>query len=189
MASGSSFSVGKKKALRNQESVGCDAHRGVMMEATPAAAFIMPEPDLLLEFLIIALDAPAQLGSVDQIAECDAARQGREPVLGRLLRCPYGLGACWGGAHEALKKLPGVAAVAPISNAADSTADVYIRPEALTALDDWPAQFAYTANASYEFRGIEVWAIGPVQVIQEALRITLTLSNLDIVLAPPTDIA
>jgi hypothetical protein len=105
-------------------------------------------------------------------------------VVGLTSSCPYGLGACWGGAHEALKKLPGVAAVAPISNAADSTADVYIRPEALPALDDWPAQFAYTANASYEFRGIEVWAIGPVQEIQGALRMTLTLSNLDIVLAP-----
>src|SRR6266852_6181615 len=56
-----------------------------MMEATPSASFIMPEPDLLLELLIIALDAPAQLGGVDQIAECDAARQGRKPVLGRLL--------------------------------------------------------------------------------------------------------
>src|SRR6266849_6563578 len=56
-----------------------------MMEATPSAPFIMPEPDLLLELLIIALDAPAQLGSVDQIAECDAARQGREPIFGRLL--------------------------------------------------------------------------------------------------------
>jgi hypothetical protein len=56
-----------------------------MMEAAPPAPFIMPEPDLLLELLIIALDAPAQLGGVDQIGECDAARQGRKPILGRLL--------------------------------------------------------------------------------------------------------
>src|SRR5712671_6693771 len=56
-----------------------------MMKATPAASFIVPEPDFLLELLIIALDAPAQLGGIDQIAECDAARQSREPVLGRLL--------------------------------------------------------------------------------------------------------
>ena len=32
-----------------------------MMEAAPAAAFVVTEPDLLLEFLIVALDAPAQL--------------------------------------------------------------------------------------------------------------------------------
>jgi hypothetical protein len=36
-----------------------------MMEATPSAAFEMPEADLLLELLIVALDAPAQLGNVD----------------------------------------------------------------------------------------------------------------------------
>ncbi len=56
-----------------------------MMEATPPTSFIVSESDLLLELLIIALDAPAQLGGIDQIAECDAARQGREPILGRLL--------------------------------------------------------------------------------------------------------
>jgi len=31
----------------------------------------MPESDLLLELLIVALDAPAQLGGVDQPAEGD----------------------------------------------------------------------------------------------------------------------
>src|SRR5580693_10118319 len=56
-----------------------------MVEATPSPPFKMPEPDLLLEFLIIALDAPAQLGGIDQIAECDAARQGRKPIFGRLV--------------------------------------------------------------------------------------------------------
>src|SRR5450631_1981563 len=56
-----------------------------MMEATPPAPFKMPESDLLLELLIIALDAPAQLGGVNQIAECGVARQGRKPILGRLL--------------------------------------------------------------------------------------------------------
>jgi hypothetical protein len=33
-----------------------------MMEARPAAALIMPEADLLLEILIVALHAPAHLG-------------------------------------------------------------------------------------------------------------------------------
>src|SRR3989442_313555 len=55
--------------LGDQESVGRDAQRGVMVEATPSASFIVPEPDLLLEFLIVALDPPAQFGDVDQIAE------------------------------------------------------------------------------------------------------------------------
>jgi hypothetical protein len=32
----------------------------MMMEASPSAAFVVAKPDLLLEFLIIAFDAPLQ---------------------------------------------------------------------------------------------------------------------------------
>src|SRR5437879_13464481 len=56
-----------------------------MMEAAPATPFEMSEPDLLLEFLIVALDAPAQLGAVDQTMEGNVLRKRREPGLGRLL--------------------------------------------------------------------------------------------------------
>src|SRR6266849_6803610 len=55
------------------------------MEAAPSAALEMSEPHLLLEFLIVALDAPAQLGKVHQAMEGDAFGKGREPVFGRLL--------------------------------------------------------------------------------------------------------
>jgi hypothetical protein len=34
----------------------------MVVEATPTSPFEMTEPDLLFEILIIALDAPAQLG-------------------------------------------------------------------------------------------------------------------------------
>src|SRR3954447_10201431 len=54
-----------------------------MMKAAPAASFIMIEPQFLLEILIIPLDPPAQLGRVNQIDQ--GRRQGREPVLARLL--------------------------------------------------------------------------------------------------------
>ena len=54
-----------------------------MMEASPAAAFIVTEPDLLLELLIVPLDAPAQLGPVDEVGERGVAWQGGEPVFGR----------------------------------------------------------------------------------------------------------
>jgi hypothetical protein len=47
----------------------------VVVEASPSAPFEMPEPDLLLEFLVIALDAPAQLGEVDQRAEGSVLRK------------------------------------------------------------------------------------------------------------------
>ena len=42
-----------------------------MVKAAPTAPFEMAEPDLLLEFLIVALDAPAQLGEIDQTVERD----------------------------------------------------------------------------------------------------------------------
>ena len=53
---------GNRLPLGDQESVGRDAQRGVVVEATPTSPFEMPEPDLLFEILIVALDAPAQLG-------------------------------------------------------------------------------------------------------------------------------
>src|ERR1700752_3023823 len=55
-----------------------------MMEATPAAPFVVAEPDLLLELLIVALDAPAQLGQIDELREADVLRQRGEPVFGWL---------------------------------------------------------------------------------------------------------
>src|ERR1700741_284105 len=55
-----------------------------MMEASPSASFEVSEPDLLLEVLVIAFDAPAQLGEVDKAVETDLRRQRREPILGRL---------------------------------------------------------------------------------------------------------
>src|SRR5947208_16665513 len=57
----------------------------MVMEAAPSAAFEVPEPDLLLELLIIALDAPAQLSQIDEGGKIDVFRQGRQPVFDRLL--------------------------------------------------------------------------------------------------------
>jgi putative DNA primase/helicase len=55
-----------------------------MVETAPAAALVVPEADLLLEFLVVALDDPARLGGVDQRAQRGAGRQVGEPVLARL---------------------------------------------------------------------------------------------------------
>jgi hypothetical protein len=60
-----------------------------MVEATPAAAFVVAEADLLFQLLIIAFDAPAQFDGVDELVEGDVGRQGRKPILGRLV---FGLG-------------------------------------------------------------------------------------------------
>jgi hypothetical protein len=48
----------------------------VVVEAAPPTSFEVAEPHLLLELVIIALDAPAQFGDVDEAAESDVAWQG-----------------------------------------------------------------------------------------------------------------
>src|SRR6516162_10210959 len=55
-----------------------------MMEAGPAAALIMPEADFLLEVVVVTLDAPAQLGEIDEAAERHVRVNGCEPVFGGL---------------------------------------------------------------------------------------------------------
>jgi hypothetical protein len=45
----------------------------VVVEAAPSTTLEMSKSDFLLELLIIALDAPAQLGEVDQISEVAAS--------------------------------------------------------------------------------------------------------------------
>src|SRR5258708_36167425 len=55
-----------------------------MMEATPSPTFKMPEADFLLELLIVALDAPTQLGEVDQAMKGDVHGKRRQKGFGRL---------------------------------------------------------------------------------------------------------
>ena len=54
-----------------------------MMETHPASPLVVRETELLLEFLVVALDAPAHLGYEDQLLPGGVARTGREEVLGR----------------------------------------------------------------------------------------------------------
>jgi hypothetical protein len=60
----------------------------MMMETRPAAALIMSETDFLLKVSIIVLDAPAQLGEIDKLAEWHARVDGCEPILGGLGLAP-----------------------------------------------------------------------------------------------------
>ena len=55
----------------------------MVVKASPASTFIVIEAQFLLEFLIVALDPPAQFGSFDKGREGCIRRQGREPVFGR----------------------------------------------------------------------------------------------------------
>src|SRR5207245_511479 len=67
---------GKKRVRRNTE-------RGVMVETPPASPFKMIEPQLVLQLLVVPLDAPAQHRELDQIGARRRRRQRRQPILDR----------------------------------------------------------------------------------------------------------
>ena len=61
-----------------------------MMESPPASPLEVGEAELALQFLIVALDAPAQIDGVDESRERGVLRLGREEVFGRLrLALPF----------------------------------------------------------------------------------------------------
>ena len=95
-------------------------------------------------------------------AEVAKAAKGTMVVVGITGTCPYGLGACWGGAYEALTHLEDVDLVGPIPNADASTAEVFLKDQSLPALEQWDKQFRGIVNGTYELRGVEVTLQGIV---------------------------
>ncbi len=75
---------GIRDPLVEEESVGGDAERRVMVEAAPAAAFVMAEPEILLAVAVVALDPPAEPGEMNEALQGGVLGQVREPVLSRL---------------------------------------------------------------------------------------------------------
>src|SRR5579862_2528810 len=69
--------------LHSQESVGCEAERHVVVKASSPSSFVVIEPELLFQLLIVALDAPSQFGGLDERFDGHVWRQGREPVFRR----------------------------------------------------------------------------------------------------------
>ena len=77
-------SGGKNAAFGDQEAVGRNAECGMMMEAAPGTALEVVESQLLLEFLEVALDAPAQLGQPDHRFKRRGGGAVGRPILGGL---------------------------------------------------------------------------------------------------------
>jgi galactose oxidase len=86
--------------------------------------------------------------------------------------CPYGLGACWGAAYEALLRLDGVDAVDPIPDGEAATATLFLVDERLPALKRWPDEFARIVHGSYRLRGVEVTLAGRVHGDEQRLWLT-----------------
>jgi hypothetical protein len=66
---------GNRLPLGDQESVGRDAQRGVVVEASPSSSFEMSEPNFLFELLIIALDSLTQPRQIYQRRKSDVFRK------------------------------------------------------------------------------------------------------------------
>jgi hypothetical protein len=144
---------------------------------------VVPHPELLRREPISAAAAPRGLATLARDAALATAK-GTRVTVGVTPTCPYGIGACWGGAYEALQRLTGVEAVRPIPNAADSTAEVFLKDEGLPDVERWPEQFAATAHGTYHFRGVEVTLRGVVQLRGGALILTATATRPPVTLAP-----
>ena len=101
-----------------------------------------------------------------------AAASGTRIEAGITASCPYGLSACWGGAHEALRSLDGVQYVDPIPHGSSSTATIYLANDGLPALDRWGDQFRALVRQTYELRGIEATLTGTVEARDNVLLLT-----------------
>jgi galactose oxidase len=86
-----------------------------------------------------------------------------EVVVGITPSCPYGIGACWAGAYEALGRLDGVKSVARTPNAYNCTAIVHLKSASLPDVEHWTEQFKSMVGQLYEFRGVEATVEGLVE--------------------------
>src|SRR5271169_3577235 len=74
---------GKPSPLGRQEGVRRDAEHPVMVEALPAAPFVVIQSQLVFQLLVVALDPPADLYQPHEIIKRHVLRDVREPVLRR----------------------------------------------------------------------------------------------------------
>ncbi|MCW2719963.1 glyoxal oxidase [Pseudonocardia sp.] len=168
---------------------------------TPASADICP-PGHYMMFLIdrhgvpsvakimrIALTGPAPVAARTPARAVQALRHavparttGRKVVVGLRGTCPYGIGACWGGAHEALQRLDGVEAVDPVPDAVGSTAAVYVADGLLPDLETWRAELRAIVHESYAIRGVELHITGAL--LRQGNRLDLITGSAVVHLAP-----
>jgi galactose oxidase len=160
-------------------------------EGVPSVAHIArisAQPVAQVHNEAFALMKPAAAPVTVDLAVLDkkiADEQGKPPiVVGVTPSCPYGIGACWGGAFDALQQLSGIKVVRPLPDSTNSLAFVYLQQDSLPDLDDWREEFAEVANGSYVMRGIEVTVTGTVTDHLAKLTLAGTATRPDLVLAP-----
>jgi galactose oxidase len=135
----------------------------LQVPAVPAHALSSVHPEVLR----VSAPGPGRPAPQDAFAlraSVLAAATGTKVVVGISGTCPYGIGACWGGANEALHHLDGVEFVDPIPDGEDSTATVFLADDGLPPLDRWRQQFHRIVNDSYTLRGVEVTISGRAEI-------------------------
>jgi hypothetical protein len=133
--------------------------------------------------------APARAVHDEAVALQTAVRQGARGILtviGLASTCPYGIGACWGGAHEALLNLEGVSRVDPVPDVESSTATVFFEGGPMPPLDRWLEQFHGMVNGSYLIRGVEVTFEGALDSGDDDLYLALSGHGATVRLVPLT---
>lgn len=120
------------------------------------------------------------------------AEQARPPVvIGLTPVCPYGLGGCWAGAHDALQKMSDIDVVRPVPDQNDAVAFVYLQQDILPDINNWRSEFEQYANKDYDVRGIEMTLSGEVTKQQsssgEQLTLASTSTRPQVTLAPFTE--
>jgi hypothetical protein len=117
----------------------------------------------------------------------DENASGTRVTVGVTGTCPYGIGACWGGAYAALKRLQGVQFVRPIPNAKDSTADLYMDGDRLPPVEEWDQQFQDMVHGAYVLRGVEVELRGPLDAQGDLLFMAAAGQRIQLVPLAPED--
>ena len=69
------------ESLRHQEAVGRDAQRGVMVKPAPAPSLIVAQSEVLLQILVIPLDAPTHFGDEHHLRQGGLLWRGGEEVF------------------------------------------------------------------------------------------------------------
>ncbi|KAF7513644.1 hypothetical protein GJ744_007695 [Endocarpon pusillum] len=102
--------------------------------------------------------------------------------------CPYGLGPCWGAAHDGLQAITDIDVVRPVPAHADCLAFVYLKEDIVPDIDTWRTEFESVANKGYYIRGIEMTLAGVVTKEKsgddEQLTLASTSTRPDVSLAP-----
>jgi hypothetical protein len=141
------------------------------------------------ENLLMVVAEPAELtGAAHILSQRDTvlnSAKGTAVTVGITGTCPYGIGACWGGAYEALGRLDGVDQVNPVPDAVNSTAEVFLAHERLPPIDKWEEEFRAIVNGRYQLRGVEVtvhgvarYRSGQLLLVAEGERPAMTLGPL-----------